>query len=99
MYDTYGTLAELKLFTEAFERWDVDVINTLPDDMILCFLAVYNTVNELDYNIFKEGGIKCLPYRRKSWSDLCKAHLHEAKWFHNNKVIPPLNEFLKNGWI
>ncbi|KRH22501.2 LOW QUALITY PROTEIN: hypothetical protein GLYMA_13G304700v4 [Glycine max] len=58
VYDTYGTLAELELFTEAFERWDVDVINTLPDDMILCFLAVYNTVNELDYNIFKEGGIK-----------------------------------------
>ncbi|CAJ1961782.1 unnamed protein product [Sphenostylis stenocarpa] len=79
-------------------RWDVNAMNTLPDYMMLCFLALYNTVNGMAYDIFKERGIKCLPYLTKAWSDLCKSYLQEAKWYYN-KVIPPLNEFLDNGWI
>ncbi|TKY48783.1 Isoprene synthase [Spatholobus suberectus] len=98
VYDVYGTLDELELFTDIVERWDVNAINTLPDYMILCFLALYNTVNEMAYDIFKERGIKCLPYLTKAWSDLCKSYLQEAKWFYS-KVIPPFNEFLENGWI
>ncbi|KAK7335686.1 hypothetical protein VNO80_27668 [Phaseolus coccineus] len=98
VYDIYGTLDELELFTNAIERWNVDSINTLPDYMVLCFLAIYNTVNGMAYDIFKERGIKCLPYLTKSWSDLCKACLQEAKWFYN-KIIPPFNEFLQNARI
>ncbi|CAJ1961784.1 unnamed protein product [Sphenostylis stenocarpa] len=98
IYDVYGTLDELELFTNVVERWDVNAMNTLPDYMMLCFLALYNTVNGMAYDIFKERGIKCLPYLTKAWSDLCKSYLQEAKWYYN-KVIPPLNEFLDNGWI
>ena len=47
-------------------RWDVNAINTLPDYMTLCFLALYNTVNEMAYDIFKEQGVKCLPYLTKA---------------------------------
>ncbi|RDX83854.1 Isoprene synthase, chloroplastic, partial [Mucuna pruriens] len=43
VYDVYGTLDELQLFTDAVERWDVNAINTLPDYMKLCYLALYNT--------------------------------------------------------
>ncbi|RDX62602.1 Isoprene synthase, chloroplastic, partial [Mucuna pruriens] len=98
IYDVYGTLEELELFTNAIERWDVNAINTLPDYMILCFLALYNTVNEMAYDIFKEQGVKSIHYLKKSWSDLCKSYLQEAKWFHN-KVTPSFDEFLENGWI
>ncbi|ESW22197.1 hypothetical protein PHAVU_005G135200 [Phaseolus vulgaris] len=98
IYDIYGTLDELELFTYVIERWNVNSINTLPDYLVLCFLAIYNTVNGIAYDIFKERGIKCLPYLTKSWSNLCKAYLQEAKWFHN-KIIPPFNEFLQNARI
>ncbi|XP_068498658.1 isoprene synthase, chloroplastic-like [Phaseolus vulgaris] len=98
VYDIYGTLDELELFTYAIERWNMNSINTLPDNLVLCFLAIYNTVNGMAYDIFKERGIKCLPYLTKSWSDLCKAYLQEAKWFYN-KIIPPFNEFLQNARI
>ncbi|XP_022635426.1 isoprene synthase, chloroplastic isoform X2 [Vigna radiata var. radiata] len=98
IYDIYGTLDELELFTNVFESWNVNFINTLPDYMVLCFLAIYNTVNGLAYDIFKERGINCLPYLTKSWSDLCKAYLQEAKWFHN-KIIPPFDKFIENAWI
>ncbi|XP_027927874.1 isoprene synthase, chloroplastic-like [Vigna unguiculata] len=98
IYDIYGTLDELELFTDAVERWDVNSINTLPDYMVLCFLAIYNTINGMAYDIFKERGINCLPYLTKYWSDLCKAYLQEAKWFHN-KIIPPFDKYLENARI
>ncbi|ESW22318.2 hypothetical protein PHAVU_005G133101 [Phaseolus vulgaris] len=66
VYDIYGTLDELELFTYAIERWNMNSINTLPDNLVLCFLAIYNTVNGMAYDIFKERGIKCLPYLTKS---------------------------------
>ncbi|WVZ01637.1 hypothetical protein V8G54_027706 [Vigna mungo] len=98
IYDIYGNLDELELLTNVIERWNVNSINTLPDYMVLCFLAIYNTVNGLAYDIFKERGINCLPYLTKSWSDLCKAYLQEAKWF-NNKIIPPFDKFIENARI
>ncbi|KAL9322767.1 hypothetical protein ACSQ67_010820 [Phaseolus vulgaris] len=60
IYDIYGTLDELELFTDAIERF-VQLI-------------------------------------RDGWSNLCKAYLQEAKWFHN-KIIPPFNKFLQNARI
>ncbi|CAJ1956398.1 unnamed protein product [Sphenostylis stenocarpa] len=98
VYDVYGTVEELELFTDAVERWDVNAINNLPDYLIMCFLALYNTVNVMAYDIFKARGIKCLPYLTKAWSDLCKSYLQEAKWLYN-KVIPPFDEFLENARI
>ncbi|KAL2331647.1 hypothetical protein Fmac_019228 [Flemingia macrophylla] len=98
LYDVYGTLDELELFTDAVERWDLKAINSFPDHLILCFLTLYNGVNAMVYDKFKEQGINSLPYLTKVWSDLCKAYLQEARWFHN-KVIPPFNKFLENGWI
>ncbi|KAL2331795.1 hypothetical protein Fmac_019376 [Flemingia macrophylla] len=97
-YDVYGTLEEMEIFTDAVVRWDVNAVNTLPDKLILSFLTLYNTVNVMAYDIFKERDINCLPYLRKAWSDLCKVYLYEARCFHN-KVIPPFNEFLDTAWI
>ncbi|KHN22854.1 Isoprene synthase, chloroplastic, partial [Glycine soja] len=65
VYDIYGTLDELELFTNAVERWKVNSVNTLPDRLVLCLMAVYNTVNAMVYEIFKGRGIKILPYLTK----------------------------------
>ncbi|KAL1345766.1 hypothetical protein HN51_019463 [Arachis hypogaea] len=98
VYDVHGTLDELELFTDAVERWDVNAINDLPDYMTLCFLALYNTVNEIAFDIFKDHAFKCLPHLKKAWCDLCKSFLQEAKW-SNNKVVPRLKEYLENGLV
>ncbi|GKU94198.1 hypothetical protein SLEP1_g7724 [Rubroshorea leprosula] len=39
VYDVYGTLDELELFTGAIERWDINATEQLPDYMKLCFFA------------------------------------------------------------
>nr|BDN86182.1 isoprene synthase [Calophyllum inophyllum] len=97
VYDVYGTQEELVLFTDAVERWDLDAVKDLPDYMKLCFLALYNTVNDMAYEILKERGEIAIPYLRKAWTDLCKAFFQEAKWVYN-KATPSSEEYLENAW-
>ncbi|GKV21358.1 hypothetical protein SLEP1_g31344 [Rubroshorea leprosula] len=98
VYDVYGTLDELELFTNAVHRWDVNAMKNLPDYMKLCFLALYNTVNELAYDTLKDHGQNILPYLTKAWGDLLKAFLVEAKWCQNKRT-PTFKNYLKNAWV
>ncbi|KAK9222378.1 hypothetical protein WN944_010813 [Citrus x changshan-huyou] len=66
IYDVYGTLDELELFTYAVERWDINAVNDLPNYMKLSFLALYNTVNEMGYDILKQHGEIIIPYLTKA---------------------------------
>ncbi|KAJ8749366.1 hypothetical protein K2173_018855 [Erythroxylum novogranatense] len=97
VYDAYGTLEELEQFTDAVERWDINAVRDLPEYMKLCFLALYNTVNEMGYDILKEQGENVIPYLAKAWADLFKAFLQEAKWSHN-KTMPSFQDYMENGW-
>nr|BAF02831.1 monoterpene synthase [Eucalyptus globulus] len=98
VYDVFGTLEELELFTDAVRRWDLNAVEDLPVYMKLCYLALYNSVNEMAYETLKEKGENVIPYLAKAWYDLCKAFLQEAKW-SNSRIIPGVEEYLNNGWV
>ncbi|XP_062153149.1 tricyclene synthase TPS4, chloroplastic-like [Alnus glutinosa] len=98
VYDVYGTLDELELFTDAVDRWDINAVKDLPHYMKLCFLALYNTVNEMVYDTLKEKGENILPYLTKAWADLCKTFLQEAKWC-SKKDMPTFEDYLNNAWL
>ena len=69
-----------------YTRWNVNSINTLPDNLVLCFLAIYNTVNGMAYDIFKERGIKCLPYLTKSVCNTTQLVLYVLNIFSVTKT-------------
>ncbi|XP_049351825.1 (R)-linalool synthase TPS5, chloroplastic-like [Solanum verrucosum] len=98
IYDVYGTLDELELFTLAVQRWDTKAMENLPDYMKVCYLALINTTNEVAYEVLKKHDINVLPYLTKSWTDLCKSYLQEARWYYNG-YKPSLEEYIDNGWI
>nr|XP_043634924.1 R-linalool synthase QH1, chloroplastic-like [Erigeron canadensis] len=99
VYDVYGTLDELKQFTDAVRRWDTNAIEELPDYMKICFLGFYNTINEMAYNtLLANQEILVLPYVKKVWADYCDAILLEAQWFHSG-YTPSLDEYLKNSCV
>ncbi|GKU94202.1 hypothetical protein SLEP1_g7728 [Rubroshorea leprosula] len=98
IYDVYGTLDELVLFTEAVERWDINRIENLPDYMKLCFFQLHNSINQMAADIFREQGLDILPYSRKVWTDLCKTYLLEVKWYHSG-YTPTLQEYLDNAVV
>ncbi|KAL4200963.1 hypothetical protein AMTRI_Chr02g213760 [Amborella trichopoda] len=98
VYDIYGSQDELELFPMAVQRRDLKAMESLPDYMKICYLAIYNTNDEISYNIMKEKGWDIKNYLKKMWAELCKAFLVEAKWYKMG-YTPTLDEYLSNGWI
>ncbi|KAI5440774.1 hypothetical protein KIW84_010302 [Lathyrus oleraceus] len=98
VYDLYGTLEELELFTEAIDRWDLNAMDSLPYYMKICFYTLYNFVNDLALDAMKNNGYHITPYIKKSWQDICKTYLIEAKWYHSG-YKPSLEEYIENAWI
>ncbi|KAF7148595.1 hypothetical protein RHSIM_Rhsim03G0006700 [Rhododendron simsii] len=98
VYDVYGTLDELEIFTNAIERWDISAMEQLPDYMKICFLAVFNSINEMGYETLTEQDVHIIPHLQKSWTDMCKAYLKEAKWYYSG-YKPTLEEYMSNAWI
>ncbi|KAJ8628084.1 hypothetical protein MRB53_021391 [Persea americana] len=79
-------------------RWDLKAMEQLPEYMNTCFLALYNYINEIGYEILKEEGRNVIPYLRNAWTEMCKAHLVEAKWY-SSRYTPTLEEFLQTSLI
>ncbi|KAF1859573.1 hypothetical protein Lal_00010157 [Lupinus albus] len=98
IFDTYGSLDELVLFTEAIRRWDLDAMEQLPEYMKICYMALYNTTNEIAYRIQKEHGLTVVAHLKRTWIDIFEAFLEEAKWF-NKGYMPTFREYLNNGVI
>ncbi|KAG8386980.1 hypothetical protein BUALT_Bualt03G0205000 [Buddleja alternifolia] len=98
IFDTYGTIDELSLFTSAIQRWDLDAIDQLPEYMKICYMALYNTTNEIAYKVLKEQGRNILPYLSRTWIDTIEAFMIEAEWF-NNGHRPCAEDYMENGVI
>ncbi|XP_078161726.1 monoterpene synthase 8, chloroplastic-like [Carex rostrata] len=98
IYDVYGSLDELEVFTDAIQQWDVTATERLPKNFQICILALFNTVEDHGSEILKEKGLYVIPYLRRAWKDLCKAFLVEARWYHTG-YAPKLEEYLENAWV
>ncbi|WMV12650.1 hypothetical protein MTR67_006035 [Solanum verrucosum] len=79
-------------------RMEIKAMDELPCYMKLCYLALFNTSTEIAYEVLKEQGINVMPYLTKSWADLCKAYLQEARWYYNG-YTPSVDEYMENAWI
>ncbi|KAG5578766.1 hypothetical protein H5410_049393 [Solanum commersonii] len=98
IFDVYGTIEELTLFTQAVNRWELSATTDLPEYMRSSYKALYNTINSIGYNIYKIYGQNPTQNLRNTWGNLCNAFLKEAKWFASG-VVPSTNEYLKNGLV
>ncbi|XP_028803912.1 terpene synthase 10-like [Neltuma alba] len=78
IYDVYGTLQELELFTHVVHNWDIHAMHTFPSYMKICFLALYNSVNDAAFAILKHTGINIIPYLKKVWGDICESNLTDS---------------------
>ncbi|KAK9133654.1 hypothetical protein Scep_013182 [Stephania cephalantha] len=98
IYDVYGTFEELKLFTDAFERWDVSSINQLPEYMKISYQATLDEYEKMEELMHKKGCSYPMHYAKEAMKDLARAYLVEAKWYHERHV-PKLEEYSSNGLV
>ncbi|KAL5731035.1 hypothetical protein ACHQM5_003798 [Ranunculus cassubicifolius] len=96
IFDVYGRLDELILFTEAISKWDVK--DSLSYPMKLFLDALYDITDEFSYEILRNHGWNPKSSLKRAWVRLCNAFLLEAKWFASSQ-LPTSEEYLKNGVI
>ncbi|KAL9236368.1 hypothetical protein vseg_011048 [Gypsophila vaccaria] len=99
-YDAYGTLEELKLLTEAFQRlpWNKDLAEELPEHVKWGYYAFVETCEEVEEELMKEGRAFCADYLRQHVKDLSKEYMQEAEWCHKN-YVPTYEEYMKNALV
>ncbi|XP_024033992.1 (-)-germacrene D synthase-like isoform X1 [Citrus clementina] len=103
IYDVYGTLEELKLFTHAIEsihiifgRWEVAAANELPKYMQVCYFALLDVVKEMEDKPVNKEPPGCMHYAKEAIKGLVRAYFVEAKWF-NAKYVPTFEEYMENS--
>ncbi|KAG6619463.1 hypothetical protein I3842_Q097700 [Carya illinoinensis] len=95
-YDAYGSYAELKLFTEAIERWGISAIDILPEYMKLIYQALLDVYDEIEVETAKDGRPFCSHYAKESMKKLIQAYLIETKWC-NEGYVPTMEEYMSNA--
>ncbi|KVH96283.1 (3S,6E)-nerolidol synthase 1-like [Cynara cardunculus var. scolymus] len=98
IYDLYGTLDELIVFTEAVKRWDTNSLDQLPYHQRICIQALYDVTHEISDRIYKKHGFNPIAYFKNTWITLCEAFLVEARWFASGN-LPMAADYLKNGIV
>nr|AEP17005.1 (E)-beta-caryophyllene synthase [Vitis vinifera] len=93
IYDAYGTLEELELFTEAVERWDISAIDQLPEYMRVCYQALLYVYSEIEEEMAREGRSYRLYYAKEAMKNQVRAYYEEAKW-PQVQQIPTMEEYM-----
>ncbi|XP_020591254.1 myrcene synthase, chloroplastic-like [Phalaenopsis equestris] len=93
VYDIYGSLEELELFTQIIDRWDMKDMIKLPDYMKICFSTLNDLITEVASQLSLNDRLEVMPYLKRAWADLFKTFLVEAKWC-KDRYIPTLKEYL-----
>lgn len=96
IYDIYGSLEELQVFTNAVHEWKMP--SRLPNYMKKSLIVLFNTMNDIAHAVFVEREIDILPHLKRVWGDQCKSYLKEAIWYYTG-YTPTLNEYLENASI
>ncbi|EEF38721.1 (+)-delta-cadinene synthase isozyme A, putative [Ricinus communis] len=93
IYDAYGTLEELVVFTDAINRWDIDCIDQLPEYMKVCYKALLNVYEEIERALSEQGRSYRLHYAKEAMKKLVQAYLVEANWMNKN-YVPTMDEYM-----
>ncbi|KAL0362765.1 UNVERIFIED_CONTAM: Germacrene-D synthase [Sesamum calycinum] len=94
IYDVYGTLDDLQLFTDIIQRWDVNDLEQLPPYMGICYKALLDAYLEMEAEVENGGGSYRVQYAKEEMKRLVRAYLEEAKWVYS-KYMPATKEYMK----
>ncbi|KAM0038381.1 putative germacrene-A synthase [Helianthus debilis subsp. tardiflorus] len=93
-YDAYGTYEELKIFTEAVQKWSatcLDCLDSLPDYMKPIYKGLLDVYEKMEEILAKEGRAYEINYSKDSMKELNKSYMMEAKWRHDG-YVPTVEE-------
>ncbi|XP_059668963.1 valerianol synthase TPS8-like [Cornus florida] len=92
-YDAYGTLEELKPFTDAIQRWDISAIDQLPDYMKIFYRMLLDFYEEIEKEMIKQGRSYSVHHSKEAFKEVARSYYVEAKWF-NEGYVPSFDEYM-----
>ncbi|WCJ24931.1 Terpenoid cyclases/Protein prenyltransferases superfamily protein [Euphorbia peplus] len=94
-YDSYGTINELRLLTNAFQRFTRDAGEGLPEYMKYLYKFVYELTMEND----DTRGCSCkITYAIEIIKELVRVYLEDAIW-QKERIAPSFEKYTKNGKV
>ncbi|XP_057507169.1 (-)-germacrene D synthase-like [Actinidia eriantha] len=95
IYDAYGTLEELALFTDAIERWEISSLDQLPEYMKLCYRSLLDVYSMIDEEMAKQGESYRVDYA-KSESEQQRGHVALGLNATSSKMVQQMKRLLLN---
>ncbi|KFK27691.1 hypothetical protein AALP_AA8G415900 [Arabis alpina] len=96
MYDAYGTVEELELFTDAMEKWLPDAPNGIPESMKYIYRVTVDFYDKLEEELEKEGRSNCGFYLKKSLKATANGYMQEARWLKKDHIAT-FDEYKENA--
>nr|AGV28055.1 sesquiterpene synthase [Azadirachta indica var. indica] len=93
IYDVYGTIEGLEFFTVAIERWDISVVDQLPEYMKLCYQVLLDVYSEIEKDLVYQRKLYRLYHAKEAMKTVVKNYFLETKWCHK-KYVPKMNEYM-----
>ncbi|THG14038.1 hypothetical protein TEA_007113 [Camellia sinensis var. sinensis] len=97
-YDAYGTYDELKLYTNAVQRWNVSAMDELLDYMKALYRALLNVYDEVDRDLAKQGRAYGVHHSKDAFKEIMRSYEIEAEWFKEGYVAS-FEEYMKNALV
>ncbi|RDX82063.1 (-)-germacrene D synthase, partial [Mucuna pruriens] len=97
IYDVYGTVQELELFTEAIQRWNITPIESLPQCMKEVFDIVVELCDEIELATTDSGKSSFeIPRFKQVVFNLIKGYMVEAKWCNEEFTTKNIFDWIFN---
>ncbi|KAJ8436192.1 hypothetical protein Cgig2_006879 [Carnegiea gigantea] len=93
-----GIHAELELFTQAIQRWDISAMNELPMYMKIWFQALLEVYDERAEELAAIGRSSTISYAKNAMKNAVKTYHEESKWlldYQNKRLAPTMEEYTK----
>nr|QBM78970.1 germacrene D synthase [Petunia x hybrida] len=97
-FDAYATFKELVPFTDAIQRWDISVIDSLEPYMRHVYQALLDVYNEMEAELAKECKSDRVYYAKHEMKKLVRAYFKEAEWLNAGET-PNCAEYMKNALV
>ncbi|CAN8287786.1 unnamed protein product [Cochlearia groenlandica] len=98
MYDAYGTMEELEIFTDALRKWLPSAPNGIPESMKYIYRIVIDTYDALEKELDDEGRLGCGFHLKKSLKATANGYMKEAKWLRKDYTAG-FDEYKENAML
>ncbi|PWA99702.1 terpene synthase 8 [Artemisia annua] len=95
-YDAYATIEEIRLLTDAINRWDVSAMERLPEYIKPFYEILLNEYVGFNKQVSQEGKAHLVDASKQAFQEIARGYLKEAEWRHSGEV-PSFEEYIKIG--